>query len=95
MGDMEVNDALVSTVSEPEAKYYSRNELRASFSKRMLVSSFAERVDPKLLMTEKSIDGSRRVILNYEARINFSGNVFIVIAFAHTVEIPRGKSSDR
>ena len=95
MGDMEVHDALVSTVAEPEARFYSRNELRASFSKRMLVSSFSGRIDSKKIMTEKSIDGSRRVILDYEARINFSGNIFIVVAFDHIVEIPRGPARDQ
>jgi competence protein ComGC len=91
MGDMEVNDALISTVNQPEAIYFSKRELRQSFAKRMLVSSFAERIDANNLQTEKLKDGTRNAILNYEARINFAGNIFIVVVFDHKVAIPRGK----
>ncbi len=91
MGDMEVNEALVSLAKEPQAAQYSKRELRRSFSRRMMVSSFSGQIDPKNIKTEKLDDGTRRITLSYETRINFSGNIYIVVAFDHKVDIPRGK----
>ena len=91
MGNMEVRTALKNIAGDPEVHTWSRQEIRNSFSRRLITGAWSADVKAKNLKIKRNKDRSQTLRLQYQKKEHFAGNIYIVVEFDETVAIPREK----
>ncbi len=89
LGNMEIRSVLEAMRDDSEIRNFDKREFRKNLAKRLTVSSWTSGIDTNTLQVKKNKNGTKTLSLNYEARENYAGNIFIVVAFENQVEIPR------
>ncbi len=89
MGNMEVRTALNGIAKDPEVHEWKKRDIRISFGKKLMVSTWSGNVKAKDLNVIKHKDGTRTLQIDYQTRENFMGNVYITVEFSESIEIPR------
>ncbi len=86
MTNLNVETALETLAEDEDVRSYSKKELRNRIQKR-LDTYGVEVVTSKELIIELHKGGSRTLKMNYEHRVPFASNIFIVAVFEESVEI--------
>jgi len=86
MTNLSIKSAIKTLAEDPDARDISTKELRSRFQKRLEVDD-VNIVQDKDLIIEKLRNGSKILRVNYEHRVLFAANIYIVVVYEVTSEI--------